>query len=81
MKLVIASFGAALTTLTDSALRPSSFHHSGLAISSHSLAISKAFAVASTQCSEPTGERSLASRKRCAASSRCPEVLSTAPRS
>eukprot|EP00964_Phaeocystis_antarctica_P145548 scaffold111634_cov45-Phaeocystis_antarctica.AAC.3 len=70
MKLAVCSFGAALKTLADSALSPSSFHHSGLATSAHSFArsISKAHAVASAQPSEPTGQRSLASRYRCAAS-------------
>eukprot|EP00964_Phaeocystis_antarctica_P142240 scaffold107473_cov24-Phaeocystis_antarctica.AAC.1 len=63
-------------TLADSTLSPSSFHHSGLATSSHTFSFStlKAFAVASAQTSEPTGARSLASRKRCAASTLCPEL-------
>eukprot|EP00964_Phaeocystis_antarctica_P075448 scaffold46541_cov57-Phaeocystis_antarctica.AAC.4 len=71
-------FGAALTTLADIALSPSSFHHSGLATSQHSLCTSmlKAAAVAFAQYSEPTGSRSLASRYRCAASNLCPEWLS-----
>eukprot|EP00964_Phaeocystis_antarctica_P153091 scaffold121198_cov48-Phaeocystis_antarctica.AAC.2 len=74
-------FGAALTTLADSALSPSSFHHSGLATSSHAScrSFSKAIAVASAQSSEPTGKRSLASRYRGAASTSCPELSSTAP--
>eukprot|EP00964_Phaeocystis_antarctica_P090185 scaffold57671_cov48-Phaeocystis_antarctica.AAC.1 len=60
------SFGAALTTLADSALSPSSFHHSGLATSAHtsSLSMSKAAAVARAHVSDPTGQRSLASRYR-----------------
>ena len=51
------SFGAALTTLADSALSPSSFHHSGLATSAHSdcRSMQKALAVACAQSSEPTG--------------------------
>eukprot|EP00964_Phaeocystis_antarctica_P102358 scaffold67706_cov55-Phaeocystis_antarctica.AAC.4 len=51
------SFGAALTTLADSALSPSSFHHSGLATLSHWSCISnsKARAVASAQSTESTG--------------------------
>ena len=62
--------GAALTTLADSALSPSSLHHSGLATSAHSSCDSmmKAHAVAHAQFSEPTKKRSLASRNRCAAS-------------
>eukprot|EP00964_Phaeocystis_antarctica_P090375 scaffold57810_cov66-Phaeocystis_antarctica.AAC.4 len=76
------SFGAALTTLADSALSSSSFHHSGLATSSHSsrVSMSKAHAVVTAQSSEPTCHRSLASRNRCAASTACPELLSAAPR-
>eukprot|EP00964_Phaeocystis_antarctica_P066931 scaffold40501_cov65-Phaeocystis_antarctica.AAC.2 len=76
------SSGAALTTLADSALSPSSFHHSGLATSSHAscISISKASAVASAQSSEPTWQRSFASRYRCAASTSCPELPSAAPR-
>jgi len=48
--------GAALTTLADSALRPSSLHHSGLATSPHASCISmlKANAVAFAHISEPT---------------------------
>ena len=55
--LATRSSGAALTTLADSALSPSSFHHSGLATSAHAscLSMSKAAAVASAQPSEPTG--------------------------
>eukprot|EP00964_Phaeocystis_antarctica_P076108 scaffold47032_cov66-Phaeocystis_antarctica.AAC.3 len=70
MLCALASFGAALTTLADSALSPSSFHHSGLATSAHSFrtSVSKASAVALAQSSEPKGRRSLASRYRCAAS-------------
>eukprot|EP00964_Phaeocystis_antarctica_P124450 scaffold88094_cov60-Phaeocystis_antarctica.AAC.1 len=70
MRLAVSSSGAALTTLADSALSPSSFHHSGLATSAHSFcrSMSKADAVAFAQRSEPTGVRSLASRYRCAAS-------------
>eukprot|EP00964_Phaeocystis_antarctica_P045181 scaffold25995_cov70-Phaeocystis_antarctica.AAC.1 len=80
MPLAAALFGNALTTLTDSALSPSSFHHSGLAVSSNSLSKSMASAVAFAQSSEPTGQRSLASRHRCAASTLCSEVESTIPR-
>eukprot|EP00964_Phaeocystis_antarctica_P018262 scaffold10109_cov57-Phaeocystis_antarctica.AAC.4 len=82
MPLAGPSFGAALATLADSALSPSSFHHSGLATSAHSsrFSRSKALAVATAQCSEPTGSRSLASRNRCAASTSCPEVESITPR-
>jgi hypothetical protein len=49
MALADASFGAAFTTLADSALSPSSLHHSGLATWSHSSSVSrlKAAAVAS----------------------------------
>eukprot|EP00964_Phaeocystis_antarctica_P003409 scaffold1832_cov32-Phaeocystis_antarctica.AAC.2 len=74
--------GAAFTTLADSALSPSSFHHSGLGTSLHcsSLSLSKAHAVAIAQSSEPTGWRSLASRNHCAASTWCPELPSAAPR-
>eukprot|EP00964_Phaeocystis_antarctica_P002425 scaffold1260_cov51-Phaeocystis_antarctica.AAC.2 len=70
ISLTAASLGAAPTTLADSALSPSSFHHSGLATSAHTSRASmlKAAAVASAQSSEPTGKRSLASRNRCAAS-------------
>ena len=70
MPLATSWFGAALTTLADSALSPSSFHHSGLATSLHtsSFSRSKAYAVACAQRSEPTGKRSLASRCRCTAS-------------
>eukprot|EP00964_Phaeocystis_antarctica_P033759 scaffold19146_cov53-Phaeocystis_antarctica.AAC.3 len=77
-----SSFGAALTTLADSALSPSSFHHSGLATSAHAfdLSKSKARAVATAQYSEPTGSRSLAARYRCAASTSCPELESALPR-
>jgi hypothetical protein len=51
------SSGAALTTLADSALSPSSFHHSGLATSAHAPCISmlKATAAACAQCTESTG--------------------------
>eukprot|EP00964_Phaeocystis_antarctica_P085425 scaffold53953_cov51-Phaeocystis_antarctica.AAC.1 len=75
------SSGAALTTLADSALSPSSFHHSGLATSVHTshVSISKASAVACAHFSEPTGLRSLASRNRCAASTWCSELASAAP--
>eukprot|EP00964_Phaeocystis_antarctica_P063348 scaffold38018_cov59-Phaeocystis_antarctica.AAC.1 len=57
ISLVIQSFGAALTTLADSALSPSSFHHSGLATLSHSSRISmlKAAAVACAHSSEHAG--------------------------
>ena len=41
MRLAALSFGAALTTLADSALSPSSFHHSGLATLAHSSFLSK----------------------------------------
>eukprot|EP00964_Phaeocystis_antarctica_P059456 scaffold35300_cov63-Phaeocystis_antarctica.AAC.1 len=77
-----SSFGAARKTFADSALSPSSFHHSGLATSVHSSvrSVSKASAVACAQYSEPTGWRSLASRNRCAASTLCPELESAAPR-
>eukprot|EP00964_Phaeocystis_antarctica_P039777 scaffold22752_cov52-Phaeocystis_antarctica.AAC.4 len=82
MKLAACSFGAALITLADSALSPSSFHHSGLATSAHSSrrSLSKAFAVARPQPSEPACRRSLASRYRCAASTKCPELESAVPR-
>eukprot|EP00964_Phaeocystis_antarctica_P123866 scaffold87558_cov48-Phaeocystis_antarctica.AAC.2 len=40
ISLAIASFGAALATLADSALSPSSFHHSGLATSAHAYCVS-----------------------------------------
>eukprot|EP00964_Phaeocystis_antarctica_P116361 scaffold80300_cov75-Phaeocystis_antarctica.AAC.2 len=75
-------FGAALTTLADSALSPASFHHSGLATSSHSsrFKMLATHAVATAQPSEPTRQRSVASRYRCAASTWCPELLSDAPR-
>eukprot|EP00964_Phaeocystis_antarctica_P113554 scaffold77566_cov63-Phaeocystis_antarctica.AAC.5 len=75
-------FGAALTSLADNALSPSSFHHSDLATSAHcgSFNVSNANAVAFAHISEPTGQRSLASRYRCAASTLCPESLSTLPR-
>eukprot|EP00964_Phaeocystis_antarctica_P141864 scaffold106998_cov60-Phaeocystis_antarctica.AAC.2 len=75
-------FGAALTTLADSALSPSSFHHSGLATSAHASrdSVSKAHAVACAHIFEPTGKRSLASRYRCAASTWCSELVSAAPR-
>eukprot|EP00964_Phaeocystis_antarctica_P113223 scaffold77290_cov58-Phaeocystis_antarctica.AAC.4 len=57
MSMADSAFGAALTTLADSALSPSSFHHSGLATSAHSsrISLSKAFAVATVQPSEPIG--------------------------
>eukprot|EP00964_Phaeocystis_antarctica_P019642 scaffold10841_cov57-Phaeocystis_antarctica.AAC.1 len=55
--LASSSSGAALTTLADSALSPSSFHHSGLATSAHTFfpSMLKAIAVARAQPSEPTG--------------------------
>eukprot|EP00964_Phaeocystis_antarctica_P130589 scaffold94452_cov75-Phaeocystis_antarctica.AAC.6 len=70
MSIAGSAFGAARKTLADSALSPSSFHHSGLVTSAHSSvrSVSKASAVACAQYSEPTGSRSLASRYRCAAS-------------
>ena len=79
---VSTRFGAAPTTLADSALSPSSFHHSGLTTSLHSFifSMSKAADVACAQPSESAGKRSLASRNRCAASTKCPELESTAPR-
>eukprot|EP00964_Phaeocystis_antarctica_P065091 scaffold39217_cov62-Phaeocystis_antarctica.AAC.2 len=82
MLCALTSFGAALTTFADSALSPSSFHHSGLATSAHSscFSMSKALAVALAQPFEPTGRRSLASRNRCAASTLCPEASSVTPR-
>eukprot|EP00964_Phaeocystis_antarctica_P017936 scaffold9959_cov66-Phaeocystis_antarctica.AAC.1 len=82
ISLAAASSGAALTTLADSALSPSSFHHSGLATSAHSSSVStvKAHAVARPHSIKPTRQRSLASRNRCAASTQCPELLSAAPR-
>eukprot|EP00964_Phaeocystis_antarctica_P035385 scaffold20193_cov59-Phaeocystis_antarctica.AAC.3 len=82
MTLATTSFGAALTTLADSALSPSSFHHSGLATSAHSIILSslKPFAVATAQPSEPTSRRSLESRNRWTASTLCPEMESTKPR-
>ena len=54
--MAFSSFGAALTTLADSVLSPSSFHHSGLATSAHTSVrnMQKALAVASAQSSEPT---------------------------
>ena len=56
MLCALSSFGNALTTLADSALSPSSFHHSGLATSAHSScrSLSKAAAVAFAYFSEPT---------------------------
>eukprot|EP00964_Phaeocystis_antarctica_P139882 scaffold104667_cov72-Phaeocystis_antarctica.AAC.13 len=82
MLLAPSSFGAALITLADSALSPSSFHHSGLATSAHSSSrsVSKASAVALAQPSDPTCQRSLASRYRCAASTSCPDSESALPR-
>eukprot|EP00964_Phaeocystis_antarctica_P074967 scaffold46200_cov66-Phaeocystis_antarctica.AAC.2 len=82
MLCALSWFGAAVTTLADSALSPSSFHHSGLATSAHSFHRStpKACVVAFAQSSEPSGQRSLASRDRCAASTLCPELLSAPPR-
>ena len=79
---VSTRFGAAPTTLADSALSPSSFHHSGLTTSLHSFifSMSKAADVACAQPSESAGKRSLASRNRCAASTKCPELLSVVPR-
>ena len=70
ISLAPKSSGAALTTLVDSALSPSSLHHSGLATSSHAACVSmlKASAVARAHYSEHTGQCSLASRYRCAAS-------------
>ena len=49
MVLAAPSFGAAVTTLADSALSPSSFHHSGLATPAHcsDRSMSKATAVTS----------------------------------
>eukprot|EP00964_Phaeocystis_antarctica_P057635 scaffold34122_cov69-Phaeocystis_antarctica.AAC.1 len=57
IRLAAASAGAAFTTFADKALSPSSFHQSGLAASSHSVcrSRSKAFAVAATHSSEPSG--------------------------
>eukprot|EP00964_Phaeocystis_antarctica_P063539 scaffold38150_cov65-Phaeocystis_antarctica.AAC.1 len=82
--LVSSLLGAALTTITDSALSPSSFHHSGLATTLfsvwHCRSISKADAVATAQYSELTGARSLASRNLWTASTLCPELDSTAAR-
>eukprot|EP00964_Phaeocystis_antarctica_P037887 scaffold21671_cov63-Phaeocystis_antarctica.AAC.2 len=46
MALAPTSFGAALTALADSALSPSSFHHSGLATSAHSFCRSRSKALA-----------------------------------
>eukprot|EP00964_Phaeocystis_antarctica_P042993 scaffold24650_cov82-Phaeocystis_antarctica.AAC.1 len=82
MSSVDSLFGTARKTLADSALSPSSFHHSGLATSSHagSRSLSKACAVASAQSFEPIRWRSLASMNRCAASTLCPELESAAPR-
>eukprot|EP00964_Phaeocystis_antarctica_P099471 scaffold65318_cov57-Phaeocystis_antarctica.AAC.2 len=70
MLWAIWPFGAALTTLADSALSPSSFHHSGLATSAHCFirSWSKASAVAIAQSFEPAKKRSFASRYHCAAS-------------
>ena len=55
--LASTSSGAALTTLADSALSPSSFHHSGLATSAHTSCFSKlkAAAVVFAHFTEPTG--------------------------
>eukprot|EP00964_Phaeocystis_antarctica_P071810 scaffold43864_cov59-Phaeocystis_antarctica.AAC.4 len=82
MRLVVVWLGTALTTLVDSALSPSSFHHPGLATSLHAFSFSrlKAPAVALAHFSGSTGKRSLASRNRCAASTKCPELDSAAPR-
>jgi hypothetical protein len=55
------SFGAALTTLADSALSPSALHHSDLATSAHASCVSKmlkAHAVTVAHCTEPTAKRS-----------------------
>eukprot|EP00964_Phaeocystis_antarctica_P039238 scaffold22445_cov73-Phaeocystis_antarctica.AAC.10 len=54
--LAASSSGAALTTLADSTLSPSSFHHSGLATSAHAFCVSmlRANAVARPQGLEPT---------------------------
>ena len=59
MVLATVSFGAALTTLADSALSASSFHHSGLTASAHRLfrSKSKAIVVASAQSAEPRAHR------------------------
>ena len=64
------------------ALSPSSLHHSGLATSAHAsiVSIPKTDAVASAHLSDPTGKRSLASRYRCAASTKCAERRSAFPR-
>eukprot|EP00964_Phaeocystis_antarctica_P147892 scaffold114601_cov72-Phaeocystis_antarctica.AAC.2 len=79
--LAVCPFGAALTTLADNALSPLSFHHSGLGVSPFALSRSdsKADVVATAQSAEPAGKSSLASRKRCAASTWCPELASTPP--
>ena len=60
------SFGAALTTLADSALSSSSFHHSGLATSAHASSFSmlKARAVAIAQPPKPIEERSVEAAQR-----------------
>ena len=57
IKVVSWSFGNALTTVADSALSPSSFHHSGLATSAHASRTSmlKACAVALAHICESTG--------------------------
>eukprot|EP00964_Phaeocystis_antarctica_P003468 scaffold1873_cov74-Phaeocystis_antarctica.AAC.2 len=56
MVTATTTFGAALTTLADSALSSSSFHHSGLATSAHSFncSVLKANAVAFAHFSKPT---------------------------
>ena len=57
MSIADSAFGTSRKILADSALSPSSFHHSGLAASAHSSSFSvpKACAVAFAQFSEPTG--------------------------
>ena len=68
--LACAASGDALTTLADSALSPSSLHYSGLATSAHASwnSMRNACAAALAHSRDPTAQRSLASRYRCAAS-------------
>ena len=78
MSIAGSAFGAARTTLADSALSPSSLHHSGLATSAHALLLRQHV---KSRCRglcpglrshrKLTGNRSLASRNRCAASTTC----------
>ena len=75
--------GAALTTLADSTLSPSSFHHSGLATSAHAsqyACMMKVRAAALAHQCERSGKHAMASPNRFTASTWCPEWMSTAPR-